>query len=331
MLRKILSHFDSYKEYKKKSNVAKNKYIRFWNIVNEIGKIQNNEEDERQLNEKNHISPLTRSIKTILQFFCFIFLSIGGLFICNACFVVFKKLSIEVDSVLSYSDALLTVISLVASVAIAFFQYKTQEVLEEYQKTIKESDDKQHRYEILSERFRSLKSLEGIQGYSVNFSIIEAFVHSEKRKTNKPLLISIGDKATLSEPIFYHPFFALENDEDWSECILCATDGIDFSVSEISPHHICIELNTENERVIDFITYPIKNKFENISIPRLEFEFKAQVVDQSSNNSLCCNNESMKFDYNICFEIEPLPSGYDVTGKFPICVTNVRKNFCSKN
>ncbi len=289
-----------------------------------------NSENDKEIQQKKIciLKTLLPSVPSFVQGLCFILPTISGIFIFNAIFKSFERHGFEIESVMTYSDTLLAMVSLVASMAIAFFQYKTQESIDNYQKAIKAKDDAQHINEIRSEQFRSLRSLEGVCGYAVNYNITEAFIHSEKRKTDKSLLICIGDKTQSSDPIFYHPFFAPVDGKQWSDCISCK-ECDNLSVSEISPHHACIELNASCKQIVDFLTYPVKKKLSNTPLPKLHFLFKVNAIDQSisvdSNHDDSSEIKKYELSYEIEFEVEPMPLGYDTTGKFPICVTNVCK------
>ncbi len=287
---------------------------------------------------KNTTDPQPTSLiscKTLLQAFCFILPTISGVLIFNAVFLFCSKRLIVVESVMDYSDSLATAISLVATMAVAFFQYRIQENIEQehtlqtqqsenFQKDLREIENRHHIQELCSERLRSLKSLEGIKGTAINYNLEESYILQGTSPNKKSLCITIGDKNDTSNCKFYHPFFSLRDTEDWKDYLKC--NDFELNVYEFSPYHLSFEIDITGPLVSDFVTYPAKKKCGQVQMnrPKLHCTFTPRVLDSSIGLIQTQNSDTKSLVYCLEFDIEPLNTGYTGCGSFEVCATNAR-------
>lgn len=278
------------------------------------------------------------SLKTFLQACCFILPTISGVLIFNAFFLFCSKRLIMIESVMDYSDSFATGISLVATMSVAFFQYRIQENIEqehnfqeqqskEFQEDIRKIEKKYHIQELCSERLRSLKSLEGVKGKAINYAILESScVHQDSPRPNERLFITIGDKSDISDCKFYHPFFSPYNTKEWSDYIYC--NDVKMNVYEFSPYCLSFGIDIINSAIIDFVTYPAKKKCAQTQMnrPKLHCRFEPHVLDSSIDviEDQKENLYAKTLTYRLEFDIEPLNFGYTSSGSFEVCATNAR-------
>lgn len=277
------------------------------------------------------------SPKTLIQAVCFILPTISGVLIFNAVFLICSKNLIMIESVMDYSDSLATAISLVATMAVAFFQYRIQENIEQehnlqtkqsnrFQKDFRDIEKRHHIQELCSERLRSLKPLEGIKGIVTNNEIVESHGLQDVPPIKESLRITIGDKNDISNCKFYHPFFSLCDTKEWKDYIYCNDDTI--KVYEFSPYHLSFGIDIKESSIIDFITYPAKKKCAQTQQdrPKLRFKFEPHVFDSSIGvmNDQNSDEKKQELVYRLEFDIEPSNTGYTKFGRFEVYATNAR-------
>ena len=232
----------------------------------------------------------------------------------NSLFHSFEKWGWCVVSPLDYKDALLMFISVVATISIAFFEYRVQIQIEDGNALQEIKRQGWHNEELISELLKSMDSLCQLGGYAINYYIPEAYIFFSERNESAYHIV-IGGNNIVDKDCFYHPYFEVDHKVYYH-------DGKDRRVQIrdsklISPSCLILDLDESDNIAQNFFLSPCALNSQFIKQNKLKLTIELTVKDLSF-----ASLES--FSYQISFYISPAHSyGYDANGKFMVAIEDV--------
>lgn len=240
----------------------------------------------------------------------------------NVIFLLWSRIDLfELDSLLGYKDAQLMVLSLIPTVAIAYFQYKIQllsdqeskdrqKALELKNKEELEMSAEWHKQELRSDRIRSFSPF-SLNGYAVNFNLSSCLAKYSQLKNGgkENCIFYIELKSNrLNLETFFPECYDVEFTGTAVNAQMLNSDGL---IGNIDNDGIRLWLDRDcmdNNDIVQFIMYPDAFKCDG-----LRFETYVNLVDRS----ISMDNGGLSMKLRIKFDIIS-KSTYDEFGSFEV-------------
>lgn len=241
-----------------------------------------------------------------------------------------EKHGVWIESVMSHEETLLMLISLIATITIAFFQYQIQRTLEKEEDVRRDIATNQHKIELRSERLRSLENISLMTGHGINTHLINNLIAPSYNVSLDYVCYIQLNGDTKKSCVFFPEYFELQNFEVY------ILDNDDISTLFIIPKENVILNQTMLKISISKYRLQHDRDFENL-INR----FFASVVQRNRPCVICirlkigCYDKStfvddgyLKMDYSLNFKVS-IQRGYDRYGVFGISISDLQ--ICLEN
>lgn len=104
-----------------------------------------------------------------VQLIEWILIVVAGLLLLNSIITTMEKINFSIiESTLAYDDTYLMFVSLISTIAIAFFQYRIQNLLQNEEKTKELREKAQHKIELRSEQLHNINQISQLSGICLN-------------------------------------------------------------------------------------------------------------------------------------------------------------------